>query len=758
MYHDSGYNSFTVGLNAATDVYYGEGKDNENVIVVRASYTGESGWWYQGCGIYRHVHLVAASPVCLVPDSIYGGSNVTGEIKDRLSTGHLVKEMYADEVVFHLQADVINSQPSGRDVTVAVQFTLYDADGTLVKSINTSTAIMQQGTNTTFRTSLTLNDIQLWSNLRPYLYTLQTEVVSDSMTIDAVNITTGVRQTRWDPNTGFYLNGVPFVWRGFNNHNSFTGVGMAVPDRVNLFRGQAMRAVGANSWRLSVYPPIPVILDIVDRLGILVWEENRQFGNNSIWVGNQGEMVRRDRNHPSIMAWSFCNEGWCIIGKNEKGVAEEFRNVSYKEDSFRPVTANMNSGIGGDLTQVIDVQGLSHREGSVFDDFHKQFPNKPLIGSECCSCRTQRMELSFNTTKKIFGNFNADCNKDQTLYQLSRPFVAGCMVWTLFDYYGEPTPYGWPLVSSSFGSIDLAGFAKASAYWYRTWWLYEAKRTKRKDVTFNPPSLVNPGIKQSEDNSSNEYFVYIVQHWDPIEGEDTRTVQVYTNAPNVELYLNGVSQGTSQVDTYGWAEFDSVKYASGNITAVAYQSSPSSMLASFTRATSGRPAKVVANIDVPNESTGTGSALVLDGQDTGMVNVAIIDSQRIDLVNTASNNVTFRIVSGPGRIIGVGNGDPTCHEPNKATWRSAYHGLARVIVQVTKDQASKPLHRKRLLQIDSEGGVRTTIVPPGVEEPLEDIIVKASVEGLGSSQVTIPVSTDADKDGVLSVAERWYKG
>ena len=268
VYHDSGYTSFPVRLDTAINVYYGDGKDNENVLVVRATYESESGWWYEGCGIYRHVYLVSANPVYLLPDGIYGGSNVTGQIQT--GSSRQAEGMVAEEVNFYFRADVINSQMSGKDVSVMARFTIYDESEKNLKSVTTSSVTIKSGQNTTIRASATLSNIEMWSNLRPYFYTLQTELLSNSMTLDAVNVTIGVRQTRWDPNTGFYLNGISFVWRGFNNHNNFAGVGMAVPDRVDLFRGQSMRAVGANAWRMSHNPPIPVMLDILDRLGIVV--------------------------------------------------------------------------------------------------------------------------------------------------------------------------------------------------------------------------------------------------------------------------------------------------------------------------------------------------------------------------------------------------------------------------------------------------------------------------------------------------------
>ena len=755
-YHDSGYTSFAVRLDNATNVFYGDGKENENVIAVRAASNGGSGWWYEGGGIYRHTYLVSTNLAHFVPDGLYGVTNITGEIKYH-DPNDISKGMYAGTAHFTITAEIVNEESD--ENKVYFYSVLYDENGKIVGNDTTPPNTMGGGDTITVFTSYFVAKVELWTPARPYLYTFQCQVLDGSV-IDEVNVTIGVRQTHWDPNTGFFLNGVHFTWRGFNNHNDFTGVGMAVPDRVNLFRGQSMRAVGANSWRMSHNPPIPVMLDILDRIGVIVWDENREFGNNSIWVQNQKDMVRRDRNHPSVMAWSFCNERGCNYGNDDEKIGNEFKQVSKEEDSYRPVTANQNGDIGGGLSKVIDVQGFSHRNGDVFDSYHKQYPYKPLIGSECCSCVTQRGEDFADKSIPVLGNFNADCLSAQTEYQLNRKFVAGCMVWTLFDYYGEPHPFGWPHVSSSFGSIDLAGFPKASAYWFRSWWLYNAMMnhsTGGNDYPINPPSLVNQDSAPSQDNAKDGYLVHIVEHWEPHPNANTRTIHVYTNAPMAELFINGKSQGVQQLVWQGWAQW-SVTFASGNLTATAI-SDQHVVMATHTILTSGSPAKIIASIDVPSEKTGTGSALVLDGQDTGLVRASIVDSTG-QVVPSASHNVSFRIVSGPGRIIGVGNGDPACHEPNHASWRSAYHGLARVVVQVTEDHASSSQHRHRLLQIDRDGGIHTHIRHPGVSSPskfADSIVVEVSAPGVGSSTVTIPVTTDIVTHNVLNVAKRSMK-
>ena len=747
LYHDSGYTSFGVRLDNASSIYYGNGEENDNVLAVLNTSFNGSGWWYEGGGIYRHVYLISSSYVHFVNDGIYGASIPEGAITSH-DENDRAKGLYSDSAMIQITAEVANEDKYMDKVYLYTS--LYDESGNKVGSSDTPYNTIGEMETIKIYTSFNISNAELWSPGRPYMYTLSCTTFDGSYT-DNVNITIGIRSTHWDPNTGFYINGKHFTWRGFNNHNDFTGVGMAVPDRINLFRAQQMRAVGANSWRMSHNPPIPVLLDILDTLGILVWDENREFGNDNVWVQNQRDMVRRDRNHPSVMVWSFCNEVGCNHGDEDEAIGTMFANVSKEEDPYRPVTANQNGDIGEGLSKVIDIQGFSHRHNDVFETYHATYPNKPLIGSECCSCITQRGE-DFSTNISL-ANFNANCNSVQTEYQLNLPYVSGCMVWTLFDYYGEPHPFGWPHISSSFGSIDLAGFAKASAYWYRSWWLYNAMKnhsTGGYDVPINPPQLVNPDAEDSEDNSKDGYLVHIVEHWEKNDKVTTRTVHVYTNAPMAELFINGKSQGIQQIVWQGWAQWDDLDYSPGSLTAHALDDQHS-IVATHTIMTNGNPSSIKAYVDVPSEDTGTGTALVLNGEDAGMVSAAILDSNG-RVCHSSSLNVSFSIVSGPGRIIGVGNGDPSCHEPNQADWRSAYHGLARVIVQVTEDHTSK--YRDRMIQIDRDGGKRTRIFDSNTEAPdLDGIIVQVSASGVGSSTVTIPVTTDADNYNILTVAK-----
>ena len=746
LFHDSGYTSFSVRLDNASNITFGDGKENENVLAVRCLASGNSGSWYEGSGIYRHVYLVATSKVHLVQDGISVEPNITGAITPHVK-GDISKGVYAN-VTFDFKVNVVNDNLTGDPVNIFVLFTIYDENMRKVGSIASAKVNITTQESTMIQSNISVAKAELWSNLRPYMYLLQVDVMSGAIVLDTVNTSIGARRVRWDPNNGYFLNGARFIWRGFSSHNHFAGVGIGVPDRVNLFQAQSMRAVGGNAWRMSNNPPTPGLLDILDRLGINVWNENREFGSAKEWVQNYRDMVKRDRNHPSVMVWSLCEGAECLIS-DWFDISQTYKTVSYQEDPLHPVSASMpltNS------TTVLDVQGFYRPAAPGIDTYHKKFPAKPSIVSECCLCESQRGEdISY---PMIISSFNANCTQPQTSALLSRPFLSGCLVWSLFDYFGEPLPLHWPHVSSSYGSFDLAGFSKASAYWFRVAWLYNARnnpKTLGHDVTYNAPKLLDPSADPSAE--SNGFLIHIVQNWSERPNALRHNIQVYTNAPQAELVVNGQSHGVQPVSASGWVQWNGIVYIPGSLKAFAL-SQRGDVVATHTRYTTEIPAEVVAIVDVPSESTGTGTSLVLDGQDTGMVHAAIVDSKG-NLVNFANNNVTFRIVSGPGRIIGVGNGDPACHEPNQVTWRSAYHGLARALVQVTTDQASPPLHRKRLLQIDSDGGVRTVVVPPGAQQPVAIIVVEASVEGLGSSVVSIPVSADTDNDGVLRTARQW---
>eukprot|EP00117_Sycon_ciliatum_P031891 scpid57417/ scgid24860/ Beta-galactosidase; Lactase len=435
--HRGGYTSFSVRLDNISSLLYGNGTENENVVAVVASASGGSGWWYEGGGIYRHAYLVRTpTQVHIVTHGLNPMTGVTGDISWN-DASDPAQGLFASAASVAPVVEIVNDAAEtliGARYTINVA--LWDEAGKLVtsNSMATSSDLPARTGVKVAVANLTLGKTQLWSAQRTYMYKLQVAILgTDGATLDNVEQTIGFRQAKWTSDSGFYLNGQAYKWRGFCDHNDFAGVGVAVPERINLYRAQTMKAVGGNSWRMSHNPPVPALLDILDRVGIVVWDENRDFYNTTYDVDNQRSMVKRDRHHPSVMCWSFCNEAGCE--SQNAAVGAIFRAVSKEEDTTRPVTGNMFDYGPGKLSDVIEVQGFSHQGGQRFDSFHKDHPDRPVIGSECCSCTTQRGEDVGNGSAELLSNFNGDCLEGQTGVEMSRKFVSGLLVWTLFDYY-----------------------------------------------------------------------------------------------------------------------------------------------------------------------------------------------------------------------------------------------------------------------------------------------------------------------------------
>ena len=601
------------------------------------------------------------------------------------------------------------------------------------------------------------------------------------------------------------------------------------------------------------------------------------------------DMVRRDRMHPSVVVWSFCNEAGCETQFQQAG-GPRFQRATYELDGSRPTLANMFT-YNDLLSKTIDLQGFSHKNRDFFDAAHTAMPTKPLWASECCSCNTMRGEpVSGGGTQRAF---NADCQQSQTNATDGVDWAIGTTVWTLFDYYGEPSNGGWPYVSSTFGAFDLAGFAKAGAFWFRSQWLTgvpdasfdkpfeteklptlvriveswqhapppppplppqnissvgqctvgpraprEAMRvepvpsnasnfqiissvglcldstgaksgcadsglaggkgcyplafvacdttdvkqqwtwgTSSGDNNFSPfVSVANAGCLDIYGVTGPEVGIYrcqghaVQQNWEHdaqnaristsadqclSDGDgnpgvsDERDIHVYATAPSVELLLNGASQGFQsglQLGTRGgpsWAQFTGLHFTAGNLTAVAMDAS-NKTLGVHTVLTSDKPAKLVLTVDVPSAHTGTGTALLLDGQDVGLLRAEIVDARGIFCALASGVNITFKVVQGPGEVVGVHSGDPKSHEPNQASYHTSYNGLVRGIIRVTSN-AAVATGLRHVIDADGVRDVRST----------GSIVVEVSAPGLSSAVISIATSTDPAKDGVLAVAEHF---
>lgn len=781
--HECGYTPFRLHLSNLTDVVYG--KPSVLSVFVDPDNGDEggrrhaSGWWYEGGGLYRSVHLVRASTLHIEQDGLFAYSDLTWASQG-VPKGATV---HASATLTNIESEQAASGKGPHGPSACVRFSMISPDGASVLDRSRVVSVPAVGPGETFTAGaiLSVQNPKLWSASTPTLYTLRAEVAAapndsqcdtarfdSARVIDELNETHGFRSLAYDADEGFFLNGEHFKVRGFCDHNTFAVVGMAVPDRINLFRAQASRAIGGNGRRTSHNPPETALLSIYDRVGIVVMDENRLFANETRYVLNMGAMVKRDRNHPSVVIWSFCNEAGCE-GSHEEG-GPRFREIAYRFDGSRPTLANMFT-FGDLLSKTIDVQGFSHQTRAKLDRCHERLPHKPIYMSECCSCNTMRDEDEGCETRYdnphnlcIQKSFNARCAESNAATNASDgvAYAVGTMVWTLFDYYGEPPVGGTGRgreVSSTYGQFDLAGFPKAAAFWYRTQWLL---------------SVADGADKPYATKGAHE--VHIVESWEPPDafnesrGKTSRSsIHAYSNAPLVELLVNGRSLGARAVSKMvegagSYAEWLDVPWESGAITAIA-RNSDGRAVARAERHTNGRPVALRLSIDAPSPVTGTGDALLLDGQDAALLRASVVDDAG-RVVHLASHNLSFRVLDGPGVVQGTHNGDPHSHISNDSPWHMAYHGLVRAVIRVTSAAGRSTREREWLAMIDAHGPMASmkgslAAVPQNMyeEKDMDDekddekpILVEVSSPGFKPATVSIPVSKDAATAGVLAVA------
>ncbi|HWF48536.1 MAG TPA: beta-galactosidase GalA [Bryobacteraceae bacterium] len=603
-----------------------------NTLVVRVNATLNEGWFYEGAGIYRHVSLVKTNPVH-VPQF---GCTVRSEMNAD-ATG---------PASLNIIVEVTNE--SGDAVSVAVKASIFDADGTAAGTARSSTRRVEAWEDTTFAIQIPVDRPRLWSIDDPHLYRAVATVDVNGNQADEYETTFGIRTVRFDANDGFFLNNKPMKIQGMCNHQDHAGVGAAVPDQLNHWRVQHLKDMGVNGYRTSHNPPTPSVLDACDRLGMLVMDETRMMSSNPEGLSQLERLIRRDRNHPSVVIWSLGNE------EREQGtlrgehIVATMKRMAKDLDPTRPVTVAMNNAWGKGVSHVVDVQGFNYNDGRI-DAFHNEFPKKPCVGTETASTVATR-GIYTNDPKK--GYLSAyDLNKPPwgntagewwSLYE-SRQFLSGGFVWTGFDYRGEPTPYGWPCINSHFGIMDTCGFPKDDFYYYRSWWQAEP-------------------------------VLHLFPHWN-WSGKEGQTIQVwcFSNLDHVELLLNGKSLGAKPMPKNGHVQWD-VVFQPGAIEARGFKGNSSSPVLTAKRETTGAPAKIRLTASRPK--------LAADGEDVAVITTGILDSQD-RIVPVALNLVTFS-VSGRGRLIGVGNGDPSSHESDMGPSRSAFNGLCQAIVQSTR--------------------------------------------------------------------------
>jgi len=621
--HASGY----TGISHDITDYLRLGGDN--VIVVRVDASQYEGWFYEGAGIYRHAWLLKQNPVHIVNDGVFAYSTMQGNKAD-----------------VHVETTVENS--GLKDEKCSVGFYMTTRGGKVIASAPPQEIQLQPGQQNAVRSSVSVNNPKLWSLEDPYLYRIVAVVKMAKAIVDSNKLRFGVRSVELTADKGLLLNGKRVKIKGVNCHQDHAGVGTALPDYLQYYRIRLLKDMGANAYRTSHYPPTPELLDACDSLGMLVLDENRLLNSSAEYKSGFEQLIRRDRSRACVFLWSIGNEeGYVQTTSTGKSIAQTLLSIQKQLDPTRTSTyaADLGNVFEG-INEVIPVRGFNYRQFGV-EAYHHNHPNQPIVGTEMGSTVTTRGEYSRDTIRGYLPDEDVTApwwaSTAETWWPIAakNDWFSGGFVWTGFDYRGEPTPYKWPDINSNFGMMDMCGFPKNIYYYYQSWWT-------DKDV------------------------LHISPHWN-WKGKEGQPIDVWvnSNADSVELFLNDISLGRKDMPRYGHLQWQ-VRYQPGTLKAIAYKNGRKLTAEIHT---TGQPSEVVL---APSKTT-----IVANGSDATVVNVSVVDKQGNE-VPDADDLISFS-VTGDAKIIGVGNGDPSSHEPDKCErsgWqRHLFNGKCQVIVQ-----------------------------------------------------------------------------
>ena len=588
----------------------------ENIVCVRADASLEEGWFYEGAGIYRHVWLNKASFLHVAPF----GTFVRAEFPED-------SDIY-DDVIIDIETEVRNMAAAGTGAGYILRHTLMDASGRISASCEVEGDILsgKDSDNTSVR--MTVEDPHLWSCEDPYLYTLVTEVILNGKVTDIYETVTGIRKVEFDKDRGFLLNGKQVKLKGVNVHQDHAGVGSGIPDGLQEWRLMQLKKFGCNAYRSSHNPMTPELLDACDRHGILVIEENRLTGINSMHTELLERMIRRDRNHPSIILWSVGNEEWGLEWNDfGRRIAESMREYCHRFDPSRLMSVASSSG--PNILVPADVAGYNYILQNPVDKHREDYPDRCAVGSEettGCGTRgiyfdpaegvSERLAVDAGGGRMVALNrkphgpdslFN--CIERGWKFYAERPWLGGLFYWTGFDYRGEPNPMVFPATSSEFGILDYCGFPKDEAFYLKAWW-------------------------------TSEPVLHILPHWN-LEGHEGETVSiwVYSNLDEVQLIVNGKKLERKEMPENGHLEW-TAEYQPGWIKAIGYRDGKKVMERRLE--TSDKAVDAVWTYDLIGET---------------MVACVEMRDSKGRFVPTDNSEISFTAPTG-WRILGWGNGDP----------------------------------------------------------------------------------------------------
>jgi beta-galactosidase len=641
-------NGFYVGTNFSG--YVGNSYDvsdyinfeGDNVLVIRVDATQYEGWFYEGAGIYRHVWLNITDKNFIPVDGVFIYSEVKGKNAE-----------------VTIETTIQNNNLKNSNSFVYSYIT--DRNGKILVKTKEQKVNLGIFKNQTIKQHLQLKNPELWSLENPYLYKVVSVLKSENQIIHQTKTRFGIKTIHFDAKEGFFLNGKQLKIQGTNNHQDHAGIGSALPDYLQYYRIKLLKEMGSNAYRASHNAPTPELLEACDSLGMLVVDEQRLLNSSPEYIDQFKRLIKRDRNHPSVFLWSIGNEEQNIQG-NEYGkkIAQTLLAIQEDLDPTRTSTyaADMANDFKG-INEIIPIRGFNYREYAVAD-YHKDHPNQPLLGTEMGSTVTTRGIYEKDEIRAYVPDQDIThpwwASKAETWWKLAaeNKYWLGGFVWTGFDYRGEPTPYKWPNISSHFGILDVCGFPKNIYYYYKSWW-------------------------------TNEDILHISPHWNwPDKIGKQIDVWVNSNADEVELFLNRKSLGQKTMERNSHLQWN-VIYEPGTLEAIAYKKGKK---ITSKIETTEQASQVVIATDKTN--------LRADGKDVTVINISISDEKGRE-VPTANNMITFT-VSDNAKIIGVGNGDPSSHEPDKCktnSWqRSAFNGKCQVIIQASKNSGEVKFEAK----------------------------------------------------------------
>lgn len=661
-----------------------------NQLAIRLDNPAASARWYPGGGLYRNVWLTKADPVHVA----HWGTQLT------------TPQVAPDSATIRLAVSIDNDGNADARIEVATEIHALDANGLrtgravariapVVVQVAAKSGISVDG-------AATVANPRLWGpppTQHPNRYVAVTTLARAGRVIDHYETRFGIRTVRFDPEHGVIVNGERIPLQGVNNHHDLGALGAAFNVRAAERQLELLREMGANAIRMAHNPPAPELLELTDRMGFLVideifdsWETKKTPLDFHLIFRDWHEpdlraMLRRDRNHPSIILWSVGNEvGEQYTGEAGATIARRLHAIVGEEDPTRPTTASANwakpdmpfpaafdvinlNYQGEGIRQAPEFEGTDRiRTPPQYPAFRAAFPDKTIISSETAATLSSRGVYLFPVSEEPSAPVRDGRGGDSAIRHVSaydlhavdfgatpdkvfshldrHPFVAGEFVWTGFDYLGEPTPY-YQSRSSYFGIIDLAGFPKDRYFLYQSRW--------RPDLP----------------------IAHILPHWTwPGREGKVTPVHVFTSGDEAELFVNGESQGRKKKGPYEYRlRWDQVVYAPGELRVQAYRNG--TPWAGARVRTAGAPARLEM---IPDRSEIRG-----DGRDLSFITVRIVDAEG-QPVPTASNRIRFRI-EGPGEIIATDNGDPTDMESFASHARHAFSGLALVIVRGVRDRS-----------------------------------------------------------------------